>query len=124
MKRLKAVETPPPERTEGTMRWENMDNISGMVERGRNITNDTVIPDYIKYLKKKIEGGRIHDKVSEDTHEDRNNHWISEGSYCSIRRKSAADKSKKQTINERTLCEQSVAPLRHIQTFQKFCHIA
>jgi hypothetical protein len=52
MKRLKAVETPPPERTEGTMRWKNMDNISGMVERGRNITNDTVIPDYIKYLKK------------------------------------------------------------------------
>ena len=29
-----------------------MDKISGMVERGRNITNETVIPDYVKYLKK------------------------------------------------------------------------
>jgi hypothetical protein len=52
MTRLKAIQTPPSQRTEGTMRWENMDKISGMVERGRNITNGTVIPDYIKYLKK------------------------------------------------------------------------
>jgi spore coat protein CotH len=29
-----------------------MNTISGMIERGRNITNNTVIPDYTKYLKK------------------------------------------------------------------------
>jgi hypothetical protein len=34
------------------VRWENINTISGMVERGRNITNNTVIPDYMKYLKK------------------------------------------------------------------------
>ena len=52
MTRLKSIETPPSQITEGAMRWENMNNISGMVERVRNITNNTVIPDSVKYLKK------------------------------------------------------------------------
>jgi hypothetical protein len=42
-----------------------MNKISGLIERHENITNVTVIPDYVKYLKKmkdeQIEGGRIHD---------------------------------------------------------------
>ena len=52
MNRLKAIRTPPSNVTEGAMRWENMNTISGMIERGRDITNNTVIPDYMKYLKK------------------------------------------------------------------------
>ena len=52
MQRLKAIKTAPSERTEGAVRWENMNKISGLIERGKNITNLTVIPDYVKYLKK------------------------------------------------------------------------
>jgi hypothetical protein len=51
--RLKAIRTAPSERTEGAVRWESMNQISGLTERGdKNITNVTVIPDYVKYLKK------------------------------------------------------------------------
>jgi hypothetical protein len=50
--RLKAIRTAPSERTEGAVRWESMNQISGLTERGENITNVTVIPDYVKYLKK------------------------------------------------------------------------
>jgi hypothetical protein len=63
--RLKAIRTAQSERTEGAVRWESMNKISGLIERHENITNVTVIPDYVKYLKKmkdeQIEGGRIHD---------------------------------------------------------------
>jgi hypothetical protein len=52
MERLKVIQTAPSERTEGAVRWENMDKISGLIRRGEDITNTTVIPDYVKYLKK------------------------------------------------------------------------
>lgn len=49
---LEGNSNPPSNVTEGAMRWENINTISGMVERGRNIINNAVIPDYMKYLKK------------------------------------------------------------------------
>jgi hypothetical protein len=52
MGRLKAIKTALSGQTEGAVRWENMDKISGLIKRGVDITNVTVIPDYVKYLKK------------------------------------------------------------------------
>jgi hypothetical protein len=50
MGRLKAIKTAPSGQTEGAVRWENMVKISGLINRGVDITNVTVIPDYAKYL--------------------------------------------------------------------------
>jgi hypothetical protein len=44
--------TPPSLRIEGIKYCTNMDKIEGLIERGRNITLNTIIPDYKKYLLK------------------------------------------------------------------------
>lgn len=58
LKRLKSLDTPPSPMTEGIERWKNMNTIKGMLDRGRNITNEKVIPEYEKYLKKMKEEQR------------------------------------------------------------------
>jgi hypothetical protein len=52
IERLQRFITPPSLRIEGIKYCTNMDKIEGLIERGRNITINTIIPDYKKYLLK------------------------------------------------------------------------
>ena len=49
---LQTFDTPPSLVVEGTKRYENMNTVNGIIERGKDITINKIIPEYIDYFKK------------------------------------------------------------------------
>jgi hypothetical protein len=54
LRRLDNIETPPSLVVEGAKRYENMDTMDGMIENGRRVTLEVVIPEYERYFKGEI----------------------------------------------------------------------